>query len=116
MTVSRMSQNPERQHKVVRMTETRGRASLSLADRNPRTPAAADLGQQTRKALSTLSPREEMILRCGFGIGVETSASVGEVSQKFSMTPAQVRQLQARAFSKLRQNARTPWPRGSGSL
>jgi DNA-directed RNA polymerase sigma subunit (sigma70/sigma32) len=98
------------------MTESRGRVPLSLAGRNSRNSGAADLGQQTRQALATLSPREEMILRCGFGIGVETSASVGEVSQKFSMTPAQVRQLQARAFSKLRQNTRAPWPRGSGSL
>jgi DNA-directed RNA polymerase sigma subunit (sigma70/sigma32) len=98
------------------MTETRGRVPLSLAGRNPRNSSTPDLGQQTRQALATLSPREEMILRCGFGIGVETSASVGEVGQKFSMTPGQVRQLQARAFSKLRQNTRTPWPRGSGSL
>src|SRR6266851_3381623 len=98
------------------MIQTRGRVPLSLAGRNPRNSSAADLGHQTRQALATLSPREEMILRCGFGIGVENSASVGEVSQKFSLTPGQVRQLQARAFSKLRQNARTPWPRGSGSL
>jgi len=98
------------------MTEIQGRVPLSLAGRNPRKSDATDLSHQTRQALATLSPREEMILRCGFGIGVETGASVGEVSQKFSMTPGQVRQLQARAFSKLRQNARTPWPRGSGSL
>src|ERR1700730_17340779 len=114
MTTSRTSQHWI--GKVVRMTETRRRSQLTLVNRNVRRSDGENLGKQTRQALSTLSPREEMVLRCGFGIGVESTANLNEVGQKFSMTPAQVRQIQTRAFHKLRQNARTPWPKGSGSL
>ena len=97
------------------MTENRRRSPLTLVN-GARSSEAASLGQQTRQALATLSPREEMVLRIGFGIGVESTPNLNEVGQKFSMTPAQVRHVQAKAFQKLRQNARTPWPKGSGSL
>ncbi len=93
-----------------------GRRSLTLVNGNEGKTESSSLGQRTRQALSALTPREEMVLRCGFGIGVEGSNNLNEVGKKFSMTPAQVKQLQAKAFQKLRQNVRAPWPKGSGSL
>jgi RNA polymerase primary sigma factor len=87
-----------------------------LVNRDVRGLDNPNLAHETRQALATLSPREEMVIRCGFGIGVENSSGLNEVGRKFSLTPAKVRHLQARAFQKLRQNAQTPWPKRSGSL
>lgn len=97
------------------MTANR-RRPLTLVNSNDAGSASPGLGQRTRQALAALTPREEMVLRCGFGIGIEASDSLHEVGKKFSMTPAQVKHIQAKAFQKLRQNVRTPWPKGSGSL
>jgi len=112
MTVSR---NGRKRGKVVRMTVNR-RRSLTLVTSSDTSSESSSLGQRTRQALAALTPREEMVLRCGFGIGVEPRNNLNEVGKKFSMTPAQVKHIQAKAFQKLRQNVRAPWPKGSGSL
>ena len=112
MTVSR---NGRKRGKVIPMTGNR-RRPLTLVSDNDASSETSSLGQRTQQALAALTPREEMVLRCGFGIGIAASNNLNEVGKKFSMTPAQVKHIQAKAFQKLRQNVRSPWPKGSGSL
>ncbi|UCG14661.1 MAG: sigma-70 family RNA polymerase sigma factor [Deltaproteobacteria bacterium] len=54
------------------------------------------------KILTTLSPREEKILRKRFGIGEVRSYTLREVGEEFGLTRERIRQLEARALKKLR--------------
>jgi RNA polymerase primary sigma factor len=67
----------------------------------------ANLGELTRKVLATLAPREEQILRMRFGIGQKTDCTLEEVSKLFSVTRERIRQIEAKALSKLRQTGRS---------
>ena len=66
----------------------------------------ANLGEQTRKVLATLSPREEQILRMRFGIGQKTDCTLEEVGEVFAVTRERIRQIEAKALRKLRQTER----------
>ena len=61
-----------------------------------------NLGEQTRKVLATLTPREEQILRMRFGIGQKTDSTLEEVGQRFAVTRERIRQIEAKALRKLR--------------
>jgi RNA polymerase primary sigma factor len=65
-----------------------------------------DLAEQTRQALSTLTPREERILRMRFGIGERDEHTLEEVGQVFQVTRERIRQIEAKALSKLRHPSR----------
>ena len=69
--------------------------------------AATNLVEQTRIALSTLTPREEKILRMRFGIGEATDHTLEEVGRSFSVTRERIRQIEAKALSKLRKPSRS---------
>jgi RNA polymerase primary sigma factor len=60
-------------------------------------------GEQTRKVLATLTPREEQILRMRFGIGQKTDCTLEEVGKQFAVTRERIRQIQGKALRKLRQ-------------
>ena len=64
------------------------------------------LTEQTSLALSSLSPREERIVRMRFGIGEATDYTLEEVGREFQLTRERIRQIEARAIEKLR----TPAP------
>ncbi len=66
-----------------------------------------NLGEQTRKVLATLTPREEQILRMRFGIGQKTDYTLEEVGKQFAMTRERIRQIEAKALRKLRQTGRS---------
>jgi len=61
----------------------------------------ADLAEETRALLSTLSPREEKIIRMRYGIGERSDHTLEEVGQLFDVTRERIRQIQARALDKL---------------
>ena len=65
-----------------------------------------NLGEQTRKVLATLTPREEQILRMRFGIGLKTDCTLEEVGKLFAVTRERIRQIEAKALRKLRQTGR----------
>ena len=75
-------------------------------------PAAEALAHQITRILSTLAPREEMILRMRFGIGRKAS-TLEELSQQFSLTTALLRQIELRALRKVRRepDSSVPAPR-----
>ena len=60
------------------------------------------LVRQVRKVLSTLSPREEKILRMRFGIGETCDHTLEEVGRDFAVTRERIRQIEAKALRKLR--------------
>jgi RNA polymerase primary sigma factor len=66
-----------------------------------------DLNGQIHKVLATLTPREEKILRMRFGIGERSEHTLEEVGNDFSVTRERIRQIEAKALSKLRHASRS---------
>lgn len=65
------------------------------------------LADQTNKVLSTLTAREEKVLRMRFGIGEKTDHTLEEVGQSFDVTRERIRQIEAKALRKLRHPSRS---------
>ena len=66
-----------------------------------------NLGEQTRKVLATLTPREEKVLRMRFGIIDGCEHTLEEVGQDFEVTRERIRQIEAKALRKLRHPSRS---------
>jgi RNA polymerase primary sigma factor len=67
----------------------------------------ANLSEQTSRVLSTLTPREEKVLRMRFGIGEKSDHTLEEVGQDFEVTRERIRQIEAKALRKLRHPSRS---------
>ena len=65
-----------------------------------------NLSEQTRKVLSSLTAREEKVLRMRFGIGEKYDHTLEEVGQDFDVTRERIRQIEAKALRKLRHPSR----------
>ena len=59
-----------------------------------------NLREATTGVLSTLTPREERVLRMRFGIGMNTDHTLEEVGQQFSVTRERIRQIEAKGLKK----------------
>ena len=66
-----------------------------------------NLSDQTRKVLSTLTPREEKVLKMRFGIGEEREFTLEEVGEHFNVTRERIRQIEGKALRKLRHPLRS---------
>ena len=66
-----------------------------------------NLKETTTRVLSSLTPREERVLRMRFGIGVNTDHTLEEVGQQFSVTRERIRQIEAKALRKLKHPSRS---------
>jgi len=66
---------------------------------------SANLSEQTQKVLSSLTPREERILRMRFGIGEKYNYTLEEVGQDFDITRERIRQIEAMALKKLKDSS-----------
>ena len=82
-----------------------------LEDKTTSSPAesviSGSLSEQTEKALATLTPREEKVLRMRFGIGENSDHTLEEVGQSFDVTRERIRQIEAKALRKLRHPSRS---------
>ena len=82
-----------------------------IEDKNAVNPADAtvnnNLAENTRRVLSTLSPREEQVLKMRFGIGKSGNHTLEEVGQDFAVTRERIRQIEAKALRKLRHPSRS---------
>jgi RNA polymerase primary sigma factor len=77
----------------------------------PRPPEAVmsvRLKDQTERALASLTPREEKVLRLRFGVGETRDLTLEEVGQQFDVTRERIRQIEAKALRKLRRPNRVP--------
>ena len=77
-----------------------------IADRKVITPADAviqhSLHEQTQWVLSSLTEREEKVLRMRFGIGEKADYTLEEIGRVFDVSRERVRQVEARAIQKLK--------------
>ncbi|PRQ01114.1 RNA polymerase sigma factor RpoD [Enhygromyxa salina] len=82
-----------------------------IEDKNALDPGSGvvdrHLSDETRRALASLTPREEKILRLRFGIGEASDHTLEEVGKDFSVTRERIRQIEAKALSKLRKAERS---------
>ena len=67
----------------------------------------SNLSAATTKILSTLTPREERVLRMRFGVGMNTDHTLEEVGLQFSVTRERIRQIEAKALRKLKHPSRS---------
>ncbi len=76
-------------------------------------PAPADaashtmLKEQLADVLSTLTPREEKVLRLRFGLEDGRNRTLEEVGKEFNVTRERIRQIEAKALRKLRHPSRS---------
>ncbi len=88
-----------------------------VADRQ--TPSPADVSaarlheERVRRALVTLTPREEIIVRMRFGIGDAKDCTLEEVGARFMVTRERIRQIEETALRKLRSPGRVRMMRAS---
>ena len=66
-----------------------------------------DLVRKIGKALSSLTEREEKVIRLRFGVGESTDHTLEEVGQDFDVTRERIRQIEAKALRKLRHPSRS---------
>ncbi len=82
-----------------------------IEDKNAVLPLDAaiqdNLKETTTRVLSSLTPREERVLRMRFGIGMNTDHTLEEVGQQFSVTRERIRQIEAKALRKLKHPSRS---------
>lgn len=62
------------------------------------------LKEQVQSVLSTLSDREQKIVRMRFGLDNGKSHTLEEVGQEFAVTRERIRQIEAKALAKLRKH------------
>jgi RNA polymerase primary sigma factor len=62
----------------------------------------SNLREATTRALASLSPREERIVRMRFGIGMSADHTLAEVGQQFSVSRERIRQIETKALRKLK--------------
>ncbi len=67
----------------------------------------ANLKETCTRILSSLTPREERVLRMRFGIGMNTDHTLEEVGQQFNVTRERIRQIEAKALRKLKHPSRS---------
>ena len=65
------------------------------------------LKEQLMEVLSTLTPREEKVLKLRFGIEDGRTRTLEEVGQEFKVTRERIRQIEAKALRKLRHPSRS---------
>lgn len=65
------------------------------------------LREQLLQVLSTLTPREQEVLRMRYGIDDARAKTLEEVGKEFNVTRERIRQIEAKALRKLRHPNRT---------
>jgi RNA polymerase primary sigma factor len=63
---------------------------------------SVNLKEYTSQVLRTLTPREERVIKMRFGLEDGSEHTLEEVGQSFQVTRERIRQIEARAMSKLR--------------
>jgi RNA polymerase primary sigma factor len=78
---------------------------LVMDDHSPdpeATTISLDFQREMQRILTTLSPREEKIVRMRFGIGEKAEHTLEETGKVFGITRERIRQIESSALKKLR--------------
>jgi RNA polymerase primary sigma factor len=118
----RIGFSPDKIRKVLRVTkepisletpvsdDEDTRLSDLIEDKNAAIPQDSvifrDLSEHLDRTLSTLTPKEEKVIRMRFGIGEKCDHTLEEVGQAFEVTRERIRQIEAKALRKLRHPTR----------
>jgi RNA polymerase primary sigma factor len=82
-----------------------------IEDKNAILPIDAaiqsSLRETTTRALASVTPREERVLRMRFGISTNKDHTLEEVGLQFSVSRERIRQIEAKALRKLRHPSRS---------
>jgi RNA polymerase primary sigma factor len=62
-----------------------------------------DLSTQVARALTTLTPKEQDIIRLRFGIGDDVPRTLEEIGKRYELTRERIRQIEMKALRRLRQ-------------
>ncbi len=62
----------------------------------------SEMTKQLDRILSTLTPREQTVIRLRFGIGYDEARTLEQVGQSLSVTRERIRQIEAKALKKLK--------------
>ena len=77
-----------------------------IADRQAMPPDShvnrTELTRELDRILSTLTPREQVVIRMRFGIGQDEPFTLEQVGQNLSVTRERIRQIEAKALKKLK--------------
>ncbi len=65
-----------------------------------------ELTERIKGILSTLSPREEKIIRLRFGIGEDGEYTLEEIGKRFNVSRERIRQIEKKALNRLRHSTR----------
>ena len=65
-----------------------------------------ELTERIKSILSTLSPREEKIIRLRFGIGEDSEYTLEEIGKRFNVSRERIRQIEKKALNRLRHSTR----------
>lgn len=65
-----------------------------------------ELSESVKGILSTLSPREEKIVRLRFGIGEDAEYTLEEIGKRFNVSRERIRQIEKKALNRLRHSTR----------
>jgi len=87
-----------------------------MAPSPARLAAHSMLKDQMQRVLSTLTRREEKVIRLRFGLGDGTPRTLEEVGTIFKVTRERVRQIEAKALRKLRHPSRSRKLKGYGEM
>jgi RNA polymerase primary sigma factor len=109
-TSERVGQTIQAFQEVISLEHPVGDGEAFLGDFIPDrdTPTAdsqvdrSEMTQQVARALGSLSPREEAVIRLRFGIGQGEAMTLEEVGRTLGVTRERIRQIEAKALIKLR--------------
>ncbi len=65
-----------------------------------------ELSDRVTGILTTLSPREEKIIRLRFGIGEDAEYTLEEIGKRFNVSRERIRQIEKKALNRLRHSSR----------
>jgi len=65
-----------------------------------------ELSDRVTGILTTLSPREEKIIRLRFGIGENAEYTLEEIGKRFNVSRERIRQIEKKALNRLRHSSR----------
>ncbi len=74
--------------------------------RTDQSTLSSSVQEEINRTLSTLSEREQEVIRLSFGLGMEHPASLEEIAFRFDMSKENVRRIKKRAIKKLRSGSR----------